>query len=325
MNKNNKNHITDHIKINIPSDNLGIFFEVLINKIYTSIVKSGDYCIDLGSSYGRHTWPLLKTVGNTGKVFAVDALPELTTLMGTLAEQANTSNLEIHHVAVGRTKGEGTFCKVTEDSGYSGLRKRKLPDGWSENVTYFTVAITLLDDLLKDRAHPIKFIKADLEGGELDALRGGRSILAQDRPTIVFEHGGQNAAQLYGFERQDFFNFFADHDYNLFDLFGRPFEYADWDKSGVPWYLIACPSESQEISYISGQYEDDIKTLCEEFAFHMKIPALEAKAVCHAAINEYKISPDDIDVHLLKLADKLCPANPTIAYRLYVADKLGLN
>jgi hypothetical protein len=58
------------------------------------------------------------------------------------------------------------------------------------------VRIVRLDDVL-DADVPIRLVKIDVEGAELQVLRGGEALLSRWRPHIVFEHG-LGAADKYG-------------------------------------------------------------------------------------------------------------------------------
>jgi hypothetical protein len=51
-------------------------------------------------------------------------------------------------------------------------------------------------------ATPIHFIKIDVEGGELQVLKGGAETIRRNRPVIVFEHG-LGAADCYGTQPED--------------------------------------------------------------------------------------------------------------------------
>jgi hypothetical protein len=60
----------------------------------------------------------------------------------------------------------------------------------------------MLDHLLQDA--PLDYIKMDIEGAELGALRGGQTVLNRTRPTIMFESAsaaentlGYSAEQLW--------------------------------------------------------------------------------------------------------------------------------
>lgn len=48
---------------------------------------------------------------------------------------------------------------------------------------YVTVPITTLDHVMSDET--VGFIKMDIEGAELDALRGAANVIARDRPFLA--------------------------------------------------------------------------------------------------------------------------------------------
>jgi hypothetical protein len=89
------------------------------------------------------------------------------------------------------------------------------------------------------------FWKLDLEGGEYDALRGGRAALDRHRPAIVFENGREATAKNYDYTIDDFFALFRGRGYALYDLFGNEFDETRWSVPAVPWYTIAVPHGSE--------------------------------------------------------------------------------
>ena len=52
-------------------------------------------------------------------------------------------------------------------------------------------------------------LKIDVEGGELQVLRGAARILSRDRPWVLFEHG--SASAFYGATTADVFREFDRH------------------------------------------------------------------------------------------------------------------
>ena len=75
-----------------------------------------------------------------------------------------------------RDCGTTTFEYVVTNPSYSGLRRRRY-DRPDELIRTITVSTARLDDVIPpDR--PIRFVKIDVEGGELQVLRGGVATLA---------------------------------------------------------------------------------------------------------------------------------------------------
>jgi len=54
----------------------------------------------------------------------------------------------------------------------------------------------------------LDFIKIDVEGAELEVLRGAEQTIKRNKPYIIFEHG-IGAAVHYGTGPDDIFNFFS--------------------------------------------------------------------------------------------------------------------
>ena len=65
-----------------------------------------------------------------------------------------------------------------------------------ETVEQITVKAAPLDAILP-KNFQVDFIKIDVEGGELQVLRGGFETISRNQPLIIFEHG-LGAADCYG-------------------------------------------------------------------------------------------------------------------------------
>jgi len=125
-------------------------YEVEIAGHCTRLLRQSRCAFDIGANAGYYSLILAKHTG--GKVIAVEPVGE------NIAEmQANFSRNEYPVSAVqamiGKTPGEN---------------------------------MTTLDQLGSDHFMP-DFIKMDIEGGEVDALRGGQHLLAIHRPHLVIE------------------------------------------------------------------------------------------------------------------------------------------
>ncbi len=80
-----------------------------------------------------------------------------------------------------------TFQHVVTNHAYSGLRRRRY-DRPNEQVVEITVDVQPLDELLPATQH-IDLIKIDVEGAELEVLRGAVATITRCRPLVIFEHG----------------------------------------------------------------------------------------------------------------------------------------
>src|SRR6516225_2425772 len=92
---------------------LGDFFEEIINAIYSAILKPGDLAVDCGANRGRHTFPMSQLVGPSGRVVAVEAIPDLAAGLA----QRGFPNVDVKATAIGAATGRASFSLVRDGIG----------------------------------------------------------------------------------------------------------------------------------------------------------------------------------------------------------------
>ncbi len=83
---------------------------------------------------------------------------------------------------------------------------------YSENVQTIKVANVRLDDYWDTINMPVKLIKIDVEGAELEVLRGAEKLLAQCKPVLLIEVHGF-ALPNFNASVKDLRNFLREHGY----------------------------------------------------------------------------------------------------------------
>jgi FkbM family methyltransferase len=145
-------------------------------------------CIDVGANEGTILKDMLKFAPR-GEHMAVEPIPHLA---GDLTDRF--PQVEVLECALSNASGSSTFQLVTNNPGYSGLRRRYYEFG-EPVIKEITVQMKTMDDVYpEDR--PLDFVKIDVEGAEFLVLEGGKETLKRNRPYIVFEHG-RGAAEYY--------------------------------------------------------------------------------------------------------------------------------
>jgi FkbM family methyltransferase len=103
-------------------------------------------------------------------------------------------SVDVRCTALSDRAGERDFVHVTTLPGWSGFRARPYPG--EQRTETIRVRTERLDDALP-AAYVPAFVKIDVEGAELEVLRGGAETIARHRPVVVFEHG-RGSADHYG-------------------------------------------------------------------------------------------------------------------------------
>jgi FkbM family methyltransferase len=140
-------------------------------------IRPGDTVWDIGANEGYYTTRFAEAVGASGRVVAFEpSPPSITILRGKCGD---ATNVEIVAAAVGAA--EATLSFYSSESGSSvtdGFMRRDATD------TVTTVAVHPGDAFLA--AHPPAIIKVDVEGFELDVLRGMADVLRSPRLRHLF-------------------------------------------------------------------------------------------------------------------------------------------
>lgn len=221
---------------------VGDRFERIIQSFYSQIVRDGDIVVDGGAHMGRHAIPLAQLVGESGQVLAFEPLPAVAGKLSTLLGASQLAGrVRLRPDALGRQAGRHSFFIVENMLEFSGLRRREFA-GFVPQHAEIQVDVTTIDAAVPAGLRPgaLSFVKLDLEGGEFRALQGAARVLRTHLPCCAFENGLSSSADDYGAD--EFFSFFAELDYALYDILGNPISRSLWSQPG-PWYVMAIPNQ----------------------------------------------------------------------------------
>lgn len=152
----------------------------------------GATVLDIGANRGIYSYWMHGRVGRTGRVIAFEPQPELFDHLAALRTTFDLSRMEIAGVGLSAERGTLTLKRVRSHWGGASfdLHREERAD-----LEAFAVEVTTLDDYVRRHpvASPIRFVKCDIEGHELPALRGAARTLTEHRPDLLIEcHDGAN-------------------------------------------------------------------------------------------------------------------------------------
>ena len=154
-------------------------------RLYARFVGPGDLCFDIGAHVGNRLWALSRL---SARIVALEPQPDCMRLLRRW--YAHHANIELVEKAVGATPGTRTLflsertptvttlsrdwmAAVQTTPGFAGVR-------WNRDIS---VRVTTLDELIARYGTPT-FCKIDVEGTELDVLRG----LSHPLEALSFEY-----------------------------------------------------------------------------------------------------------------------------------------
>jgi FkbM family methyltransferase len=190
-------------------------YEAALERAYVLFLKRGMTVLDIGAHLGRHTARFADLVGPPGRVIAFEPLPHFA---HSLRDEFQTlSNVEVREVALGERSGRSNFVHVENSPGESGFRERVYN---IENPIRSTIVVdtTTIDEQCVELA-ALDYVKMDIEGGEIDSLRGARDTITRCRPLISVEYGAE-AYTGYGHTADTLYRLCEDMTYLISDLFG---------------------------------------------------------------------------------------------------------
>jgi len=180
--------------------------------VLASVLRTGSNAIDVGANVGA-VLELIVHLAPQGSHIAYEPIPDL-------CEQLVTRfpGVDVRCAALSDVAGESEFSVVLGAPAYSGLRQRADLPADSGEVRRISVRTERLDDVLAADYVPT-LIKIDVEGAEVQVLRGAAQTIERHRPFVLFEHGS-GGADLYGSGPQDAYDLLSGLGLRIFDLDG---------------------------------------------------------------------------------------------------------
>jgi len=146
-------------------------------------LSPGATCIDAGASYGLYTLTMAKAVGPSGKIFAFEPARDIYRYLIENIELNALNNVMTSPAALGSYNGTANLYYDKALDSASSLKVADVSNRASRQVN-----ITTLDNFLKAQNVPkVDFIKADIEGAELEFLKGAGDTLKTHHPGILME------------------------------------------------------------------------------------------------------------------------------------------
>ena len=144
--------------------------------------------LDVGANIGL-TAIALGSLCSSGKVFAIEASPETFKFLSENIARAGLANVSCANLAASSTSGDlpFTYSPAFSAGGFIS-QKYELSGDPHDKYLSCTVQACPIDDYVKSKGvDRIDFIKIDVEGFELEVLRGAKQTIERCKPVIYCE------------------------------------------------------------------------------------------------------------------------------------------
>jgi len=148
-------------------------YEEQTTSLFERTLKPGMVMMDVGAHVGYFSLLAARQVGSEGKVFSFEPDPINHELLVQNIELNQYNNIFPVNAAMGDNVGSLTLFQTALDSGRHSTYRHGLPESGSVEVD-----VSTLDAFLDARDWPgIDLVKVDVEGAEMDVLRGMAGLL----------------------------------------------------------------------------------------------------------------------------------------------------
>jgi FkbM family methyltransferase len=167
--------------------------EIAVQRILVERLRPGAVFYDLGANIGLFSLLAARLVGAAGKVFSFEPDAEIAARLRRNVARNGVSNITIVEAGIWSASDNRFFVPADASSPDHGTGRFATGEG---GVAGRFIRCVTLDDFIQT-APPPDAIKCDIEGAEIEAVRGAEMLLKIHRPWITCEvHSEANAKAL---------------------------------------------------------------------------------------------------------------------------------
>lgn len=190
-------------------------YETEIDQLLRRLLRQGDVFIDVGANVAYFSLVAAQLVGPQGEVHSFEPDPRAFALLARSVVENHLNNVWCHRVALWGTQTRLTLAGIDD------LAFRHVAESGNDRRDLTAIAVPL-DEYLKlmGVAKPIRLVKIDVEGAEVEVIKGMTELLRTNRPLLVVEAHDPNLERFHG-RIEDIFAVLGKHGYVATDGAGH--------------------------------------------------------------------------------------------------------
>jgi len=210
------------------------YYEPAESLLIDHLLKPGDIAVDIGANVGLHMVRMASLVGPSGRVYCFEPNPKCFRRLENNVSLNGFTNVHCFPVALASHSGSTTLF-VNADGGNATLVK----DPENKSTDDAQVKVSTLNEVLAGKR--VHFIKVDIEGYELDALRGGEDIIKKYQPLMMCEYS-EYYARLLRYEWRRVTDYFKSRGYRIYSINGCLLDEAFTPNARSNFNYVALPN-----------------------------------------------------------------------------------
>ncbi|GGA78510.1 hypothetical protein GCM10011369_20510 [Neiella marina] len=191
--------------------------------VFGAILSEGDIALDVGANLGASGLPMSKIVGNSGQVHCFE--PQRYNFYRLCAHilMNQAENITPHNVAVGADSGSKVKIPAIDYSKIHSSGSVSVTHG--RNGNYEVDCISLSDFCFEHDIQP-SLIKVDVEGFEVNVIKGAQRLCERYAPAVYFEcHAHSDFESIYNMLKS------CNSDYQFYWHVARIFSNSNFNRS----------------------------------------------------------------------------------------------
>ncbi|HJM69702.1 MAG TPA: FkbM family methyltransferase [Candidatus Marinimicrobia bacterium] len=177
-------------------------------------LKNHSCFVDVGANLGWYTCVAAKHL-DQGVVYSFEMDNLNFEILKKNISLNQCSNVNAFHRAVSQKNGEMKYVREFERPSPNFKLNQKLTDSHSQEVTVKSIS---LDSFFEEEGIPPEIIKIDVEGAEMDVLKGMKTILKNQRPKLYLEVHPSNLVEHFNSSALEVLNYLKEIDYTLYEI-----------------------------------------------------------------------------------------------------------
>ncbi len=209
--------------------------------------------VDIGANVGWVTSAAGFILSQESKVYSFEPSPTVFKLLKNRVGFLNINNTNIYNIALGSQDSAGELHEFSENFGGASSLKSGAWTGHEESRVSDVTIKHLGSFFRSEGIKQVGLIKIDVQGAELDVLKGARALLEGEHPPMLYVEVEEDALRAFNYSRANLIKLICDFGYEMYCWrnfkLGRIVSVKDLSDSG-----------HDDVICFKGEWHDEIRT-----------------------------------------------------------------